>query len=78
MTMSDSALLMTVADRVKRSEREHVLLTSRSLAQELAVLDVPDWRVESAIYSLEHSRQVKIGEDGFLRSMVPPPNRGKA
>jgi len=77
MAMNDSTLLIEVIDRVKRSERERVPLTRSSLADELALLDVPAWRVDSAIYSLEHSSELAVGEDGTLHSTMPPPNRGR-
>lgn len=77
MAITDSDLLVTIIDRVKRSERERAPLTTQLLAEELAVSDVPAWRVEGAIYSLEHSRQIKVGEDGYLNSTMPPPNRGR-
>ena len=77
MAITDSALLLTIVDRVKRSERERLPLTGKTLAEELALLDIPGWRVESAIYSLEYSRKLRVGKDGFLHSMMPPPNRGR-
>ena len=77
MAVTDSALLLTIVDRVKRSERERLPLTSKSLAEELALLDIPGWRVESALYSLEYSRRLRGGEGGFLQSMMPLSNRGR-
>ena len=77
MAMTDSALLTTIMDRVKRAERERLPLTSPRLAEELAVLDVPAWRVASAIYSLEDCRKIALDDDGLLRSTMPPPQRGR-
>ena len=77
MAITDSALLTAVIDRVKRAERERLPLTGPRLSEELAVLDVPAWRVESAIYSLERSRKIAIDDDGALHSTMQPPNRGR-
>jgi hypothetical protein len=72
MALSESALLATVVERIKRASRERLPLTSKTLSEELAVFDIPAWQVESAIYSLEHSRKIAVAEDGLLSSSVSP------
>jgi len=77
MAMTDNALLVTIVDRVKRATRMREDMTAPLLSEELAVLDVPAWRVESAIFSLEHSRKLAIDENGVLHEMMPAANRGR-
>lgn len=57
---------MNISDRLGEApERERLPLTSKSLAEELALIHIPGWRVESAIYSVEYSRGVSVGRNGF-------------
>ncbi|ESZ42997.1 hypothetical protein X732_04565 [Mesorhizobium sp. L2C066B000] len=63
---------MNISDRLGEApERERLPPTSKSLAEELALIHIPGWRVESAIDSVEYSRWGERRQKWILHSTMP-------